>query len=74
MLCGTIYSFDNSNKMKKYSFVMDEIVELKKQYNFNKVIMTHLEEEWGLSYDDYLEKAKNYDNIEFAYDGLNIEI
>jgi len=65
---------DKDNEMRKHMFVMDEIVELKKQYNVNKVIITHLDEDWGLSYDDYLKKAKNYDNIEFAYDGLNIEI
>lgn len=68
------FIIDNDNKMRKNMFVMNEIVELKKQYNVDKVIMTHLDEDWGLSYDDYLEKAKNYDNIEFAYDGLNIEI
>lgn len=68
------FIIDNDNKMRKNMFVMNEIVELKKQYNVDKVIMTHLDEDWGLSYDDYLEKAKNYNNIEFAYDGLNIEI
>ncbi|MBU3145060.1 hypothetical protein [Clostridium sp. CF012] len=68
------FIIDNYNEMRKHLFVMNEIVELKKQYNVNKVIITHLDEDWGLSYDDYLKKAKNYDNIEFAYDGLNIEI
>ena len=40
---------------------MNEIVELKKQYNVSKVIITHLDEDWELAYDDYLKKAKNYD-------------
>ncbi len=53
---------------------MDEIVELKNKYNIKKVIMTHLEEDWGKSYDDYLELENHYKDISFAYDGMVIEL
>lgn len=68
------FVIDEDNSMRKHMFVMDEIVELKSRYNIKDVIMTHIDEDWGLSYDDYLEKAKNFNNIEFAYDGLEIEV
>jgi phosphoribosyl 1,2-cyclic phosphate phosphodiesterase len=49
-----------------------ELVKLKEKYNINQVIITHLEEEWGKSYDDYIELQKQLNGIEFAYDGLEI--
>lgn len=55
-------------------FTMEEIEELKKKYSIKKVIMTHLGEDWGKSYDDYLKLEKQYENIKFAYDGMKIEI
>lgn len=57
---------------------MSEIIELKKKYNIHKVIITHIEEDWGKSYDDYLELQSHYnesefaDNILFAYDGMEV--
>jgi phosphoribosyl 1,2-cyclic phosphate phosphodiesterase len=53
---------------------MESIQEIKKKYNINKVIVTHIEEDWGKSYDDYKYLEKNYDNILFAYDGMEIEL
>ena len=31
-----------------------------------------LEEDWGKSYDDYKELEKQYENVRFAYDGLEL--
>ncbi|MPN53356.1 hypothetical protein SDC9_201020 [bioreactor metagenome] len=53
---------------------MEEIEELKKKYSIKKVIMTHLGEDWGKSYEDYLKLEKQYENIKFAYDGMKVEI
>lgn len=69
---GVILSEDNM--LRKDLFVLEEIENIKNEYNINKVIVTHLEEDWGKSYDDYLELEKQYDNIQFAYDGMEIEI
>jgi phosphoribosyl 1,2-cyclic phosphate phosphodiesterase len=52
---------------------MDEIIEIKEKYNINKVVMTHIEEDWGKSYDDYLILKEQYEDLEFAYDGLVID-
>lgn len=69
---GVILSEDNM--LRKDLFVLEEIENIKNEYNINKVIVTHLEEDWGKSHDDYLELEKQYDNIQFAYDGMEIEI
>lgn len=60
------------NPFREELFVMEEIIALKEKYNIPKVIMTHIEEDWGKSYDDYLELEKQYDGIRFAYDGMKV--
>lgn len=49
---------------------MNEIIALKNKYHIKRVIITHLEEDWGKSYDDYINLQKQFDGIEFALDGL----
>ena len=66
--------------MKEYSplrdelFTISDIEELKNKYNIKRIIITHLEEDWGKSYDDYVELEKELDGIGFAYDEMKIEI
>lgn len=62
------------NPLRKELFVIDEIAALKEKYQIRKVIITHLEEDWGKSYDDYLELEKNLEGITFAYDGLEVNL
>ena len=52
-----------------------EILKIKKDLGIKRVIVTHLEEEWKLSYDDYKRLEKEYnDELEFAFDGMEIEL
>ena len=53
---------------------MDEILELQKKYGIKEVIMTHLEEDWGKSYDDYKRLEEEYAHVRFAYDGMEISL
>ena len=69
---GFVLSADNP--LRKELFVMEEVVELQKKYNIKEVIITHLEEDWGKSYDDYKELEKRYQGIRFAYDGMDIAL
>ena len=61
-----------NNPFRESLFAMEEIIALKEKYSIPQVIMTHIEEDWGKSYDDYLELEKEYDGIRFAYDGMEI--
>ncbi|TCT17189.1 phosphoribosyl 1,2-cyclic phosphate phosphodiesterase [Natranaerovirga pectinivora] len=66
------YVLSEENILRKELFSMDEIQDLKNNYNICKVIITHIEEDWGKSYDDYLHLQSNYNQIYFAYDGMKV--
>lgn len=68
------YVMQDDNCLKEELFSMDEIIVLKDRFNIKQIIMTHIEEDWGKSYDDYLALEKQYKGISFAYDGMMIEI
>lgn len=69
---GTILTLDN--KIYEAMYTIEELIELKNKYNYKKLILTHLEEDWGKSFDQYNEisnKLKDH-SIIFAYDGMDI--
>lgn len=67
---GTILPLDN--EIFKAMLTLDEIKKIKESYNSKKIILTHLEEDWGLSYDDYSKLST--DSIIFAYDGMELNL
>jgi phosphoribosyl 1,2-cyclic phosphate phosphodiesterase len=54
----------------------EETLEITDRINPRKAILTHIEQLWARSYDDYLELEKNYHEykLQFAYDGLRIKL
>lgn len=62
------------NPLRNELFTLVEIDSIRKQYRIKKVIITHLEEDWGKSYDDYRELERELDSVYFAYDGLKIQL
>lgn len=66
------FILEKDNPLRDELFVMDEIAELKNKYHIKRVIITHLEEDWGKSYEDYRNLQERLNGIEFAYDGLEI--
>lgn len=64
----------DDNPLRNDFFTMDEIEDRKRKYNISKVIITHLEEDWGKSYNDYLKLECQYNGIQFAYDGMEIDV
>lgn len=52
------FVLEKDNPLKKELFKLDEIEDLRKKYRIKEVIITHLEEDWGKSYDDYIELEK----------------
>ncbi|PHO06463.1 MBL fold metallo-hydrolase [Thermoanaerobacterium thermosaccharolyticum] len=63
-----------NSSLRDELFSMNEIEQLRNEYGIKKVIITHIEEDWGKSYDDYLELQKQYKDIVFAYDGMTFEV
>lgn len=68
------FVLQEDNPLRKELFTLDEIEEIREQYAAPEVIITHLEEDWGKSYDDYRELEKEWKFIRFAYDGLKIPL
>lgn len=68
------FILDEGNPLRNELFTLSEIQDLKNKYNIKQVIITHLEEDWGKSYDDYIELEEQYKDIRFAYDGMEIKI
>lgn len=62
------YKFDNE------LFTFEEIEEIKKKYNIKRVICTHIDCAWGNTYDVLKNYEKKLNGIEFAYDGMEIEL
>ena len=58
------------------AYTMDELIEIITTYNVGRTIVTHIEEEWGKSFDDYkeIEEAYREYHIEFSFDGMRIHV
>ena len=52
---------------------IEDVLELKRILSIKDVIVTHIEEDWGKSYDDYIALENQY-GVKFAYDGMVVEI
>ena len=62
------------NPLRKELFTLDEIQGIRRRYGIGEVIVTHLEEDWGKSFDDYKRLEGELDSIRFAYDGLTLPL
>ena len=68
------FVLNEDNPLRKELFTLDEIETIRKQYGIKEVFITHLEEDWGKSYDDYRDLERELNLIHFAYDGLKIRL
>ncbi|MCK8816956.1 MBL fold metallo-hydrolase [Natroniella sulfidigena] len=68
------YKLSEDNFLREELFSMSEVLSLKEKFEIKRVIVTHIEEAWGKSYDDYVNLEEQYDGVQFAYDGMEILI
>lgn len=66
------YPAEHISRTTLYTF--EQTLALAERLQAKKVLFVHLEEYWNRSYDDYCELEKNYQNIRFAYDGMQLEV
>ncbi len=69
---GKIITDNHPMRTVLHSF--EDVLNIVKDMQIKRVIITHIEEDWGKSYDDYLELEKQYDFLKFAYDGMIIDL
>ena len=53
---------------------LEDVLKIKERLGIGRLVVTHIEEDWGKTFDDYLALEKEYENIQFAYDGLTINL
>jgi phosphoribosyl 1,2-cyclic phosphate phosphodiesterase len=64
----------DGHMLRKELHSMEDVIEIKNHFKIKDIIITHIEEDWGKSFDEYKELEKKYKNIKFAHDGMKIEI
>lgn len=62
------------NPLRKELFTLGEVDAIRKTHGIREVIITHLEEDWGKSYDDYIALERELDSTRFAHDGMMIRL
>lgn len=62
------------NPLRRELFTLGEIDAIRKAYDIKEAVITHLEEDWGKSYDDYTALERELDGICFAHDGMKIRL
>ncbi|UCD96625.1 MAG: MBL fold metallo-hydrolase [Candidatus Bathyarchaeota archaeon] len=63
----------SGNPLRKELFTLKEIRELGTQLVARKTVVTHIEEEWNRTYDEYKDLEKEQ-RVTFAYDGMHIKL
>jgi len=65
-----------NNELRRELYSFREILDLVGKINPKKTLIVHIEEEWGKSFDDYkvLEEQYARYNLQFAYDGMRIQL
>ena len=69
---GRIITQGHPLRKELHSF--DGAMKIKERLRAKRLVITHLEEDWGKSLDDYNELERRYTNVSFAYDGMRIEL
>ena len=69
---GNVITDDHPLHQELYSF--EDALRLQNRLKSKSLVITHLEEDWGKSLDDYKELEKNYPSVRFAYDSMEIEL
>lgn len=67
---GRVISDEHPLRKELHSF--EDILRIKEKLNINHVVITHIEEDWGKTYDDYIALERKHQDIQFAFDGLKI--
>jgi phosphoribosyl 1,2-cyclic phosphate phosphodiesterase len=66
------FTYPENHISRTTLYTLEETIELSQRINASKIVFIHLEEYWNLSFSDYCSIQNEYDNIEFAYDGMEI--
>jgi len=69
---GRVLSIDHPLRNELHS--LEDVIKIKERFGIKRVVIIHIEEDWGKTYDDYVALEKNYDHIQFAFDGMEVNL
>jgi phosphoribosyl 1,2-cyclic phosphate phosphodiesterase len=69
---GFVYGKDHISRKTLYTF--EETLALARRIQARRILFVHLEEYWNRSFDDYLALEKQFTGIQFAFDGMEVDI
>ncbi len=69
---GFIYPQDHISRKTLYTF--DHTIALSRRICAKQVLFVHMEEYWNRGYDDYAAIAQDFENVQFAWDGMQVRV
>jgi phosphoribosyl 1,2-cyclic phosphate phosphodiesterase len=60
--------------LRRELFSLEQAMALREQYGIGRLVLTHLEEDWGRTYDDYRAMEQTLSSVAFAWDGMTIRL
>jgi phosphoribosyl 1,2-cyclic phosphate phosphodiesterase len=69
---GFEYPKDHISRTTLYTF--EETLALARRIKAGRILFIHLEEYWNRGHDQYVEIEEEFNNVQFAYDGMRVSI
>jgi phosphoribosyl 1,2-cyclic phosphate phosphodiesterase len=69
---GFEYPMDHISRTTLYTF--EETLALARRIKAGRILFIHLEEYWNRGHDQYVELEQEFNNVQFAYDGMRVTI
>lgn len=65
---------DSNHPLRQELHSMEGVLKIKEELSITDMIITHIEEDWGKSYEEYVALEDKYPGVKFAYDGMVVEV
>lgn len=69
---GNVVTADHPIRKELHSF--EDALGIRAKLRAKQLVITHIEEDWGKSLDDYRRLEKDYPQVRFAFDGMTIRL
>lgn len=65
---------DSKHPLRQELHSIEDVLKIKEDLSITNLIITHIEEDWGKSYDEYVALEDKNPGVKFAYDGMVVEV
>ena len=68
------FTYEEGHISRTTLYTFEETIGLAGRIQAGRILFVHLEEYWNRSYEDYLTLENKFDNVSFAYDGMQVTV